>query len=181
MCAKFLTNNAMLTPTVLNIDDSEDDAVMLKAACGSGKVAFKFQWVNSGESALLYLKGDDPYANRESFPFPTLILLDLKMPGTSGFDVLRSIRTHKNESIRRLPVVVFTSSMHDEDARCAFELGADAYLVKPSDFDELRAMIITIDSILARSELDLSPLRNLRDAKVRESYLTVSCSSGKSG
>jgi CheY-like chemotaxis protein len=181
MCAKFLTNNPMHTPTVLNIDDSEDDAVMLKAACVSGKVAFHFQWVNSGESALLYLKGDKTYADRESFPFPTLILLDLKMPGTSGFDVLRTIRTDKNESIRRLPVVVFTSSMHDEDARCAFKLGADAYLVKPSDFDELRAMITTIDSILSRSEGDLSPLRNLRDAKVRESYLTDSCGPGKSG
>lgn len=156
----------MIPPTVLNVDDSEDDVVMLKAACDSTKVSFRFQSVGSGENALLYLQGAPPFADRERFPFPALLLLDLKMPGTSGFDVLQSIRASKETSFQRLEVVVFTSSMHDEDATRAFELGADAYLVKPADFNELRRIVASIDSLLARSDLNLSELRHLPDAKV---------------
>ena len=139
---------------------------MLKAACDSAKVSFRFQSVNSGDHALLYLQGAPPYIDRDRFPFPALVLLDLKMPGTSGFDVLQSVRAPKQPAFNRLPVVVFTSSMHDEDATRAFELGADAYLVKPSGFDEIRRVVTTIDSLLSRSDFDLSALRRLPDAKL---------------
>ena len=156
----------MLPPTVLNVDDSEDDIVMLQAACDSAKVSFRFQSVDCGENAISYLQGIQPYADRERYPFPALLLLDLKMPGTSGFDVLESIRNPKHPSLQRLPVVVFTSSMHEPDAVRAFQLGADAYLVKPSDFEELRKMVMTIDALLSRSEIDLAELRHLPDAKL---------------
>jgi CheY-like chemotaxis protein len=154
------------SPTILNVDDSEDDVVMLRAACTSARVAFQLQAANSGADALLYLQGAQSYADRERFPFPALVLLDLKMPGTSGFEVLQALRSPKHESLRRLPIVIFTSSMHDEDATRAFQLGADAYLVKPSDFDELRRVVTTLDSILSRAEPDLSDLRNLPDTKL---------------
>ena len=152
-------------PTILNVDDSEDDIVMLRAACASSKVTFCLQSLNSGYEALHYLQGVQSYADRERFPFPALLLLDLKMPGTSGFEVLQFLRSPKHESLR-LPIVVFTSSMHDEDATRAFQLGADAYVVKPSDFDELRRVVTTLDTILSRPEPDLSDLRHLPDTKL---------------
>ena len=155
-----------MPPALLYVDDSDDDVVMLQAACSSARVAFRFTFVNSGDAALSYLKGAQSYADRERFPFPALLLLDLKMPGISGFEVLQSIRSPKNQALHRLPVIVFTSSMHDEDANRAFQMGADAYLVKPSDFDELRRVVTTIDAILSRGEPDLSDLGHLPDAKL---------------
>jgi len=153
-------------PVILNVDDSEDDVVMLRAACSSARVVFQLQSVNSGDQALEYLRGAQSYADRDRFPFPALILLDLKMPGMSGFDLLQSLRSPKHESLPRVPIVIFTSSMHDEDATRAFQLGADAYVVKPSDFDELRRVVTTIDAILSRSERDLASLRDLPDTKL---------------
>lgn len=163
----------MAVPIVLNVDDSEDDVVVLQAACQSAKVSFRFQAVDGGEEALLYLQGASPYGDRTHFPFPDLLLLDLKMPGTSGFEVLEWLRAQSQPSLRQLPVVVFTASMHEEDAARAFQVGADAYVVKPSDFEDLRRMVGTLDALLTRETMDLAPLANLRDAKLSRS-VTVS-------
>jgi CheY-like chemotaxis protein len=163
----------MIPPTVLNVDDSEDDVVMLQAACESVKVSFRFQSVEGGESAILYLQGAQPYSDRDCFPFPNLLLLDLKMPGKSGFDVLEWLRAQA-PPLQQLPIIVFTASVHDEDAVRAFQLGADAYLVKPSDFNDLRRMVITIDAALSRSEIDFAELRNLQDARLSAQQLQAS-------
>ena len=156
----------MAARTILNVDDSEDDVVMLQAACQSTKVSFRFQSVDGGEKALLYLQHAKPYDDPTHFPFPDLLLLDLKMPGKSGFDVLEWLRAHAHPALRQLPVIVFTSSMHEEDAARAFRLGANAYFVKPSDFEDLRRAVRTIDDLLAKSQLDLTPLSHLPDAKL---------------
>jgi CheY-like chemotaxis protein len=156
----------MAARTVLNVDDSEDDMVMLQAACQSAKVSFRFQAVDGGENALLYLQGGEPYANRAVFPFPDVLLLDLKMPGKSGFDVLEWLRAQAHPPLQRLPVIVFTSSMHDEDAARAFQLGANAYFVKPSDFADLRHAVRAIDGLLSSNPIDMAQLNSLRDAKL---------------
>ena len=152
--------------TVLNVDDTEDDVVMLQAACQSAKVSFRFQSVDGGENALLYLQGADPYDDASVFPFPDLLLLDLKMPGKSGFDVLQWLRAQAHPRLQKLPVIIFTSSMHNEDATRAFESGANAYFVKPSDFEDLRRAVRTIDGLLSNKEIDLAPLAELPDAKL---------------
>ena len=171
----------MAARTVLNIDDSEDDVVMLQAACQSAKVSFRFQSVDGGESALQYLQGHEPYANREIFPFPDLLLLDLKMPGKSGFDVLAWIRAQAAPPLQKLPVIIFTSSMHDEDATRAFQFGADAYFVKPADFDDLRRAVRAIDGLLASKEIDMAQLNGLPDAKLpwRPAVQSTQNSAGK--
>ncbi len=139
----------MAVPTVLTVDDSPDDLMLLSLACGSAKVCFALQSVQSGHCAIAYLQGSQAYADRGRFPFPDLILLDLKMPGKSGFEVLEWIRSRPETKV--LPVIVFTSSTQPEDKQRACELGANDYWVKPVDYDELQGMMRTVDTLLGTS------------------------------
>ena len=95
--------------------------------------------MRDGEQAIDYLSGRGAYANRERNPLPYLLLLDLKMPGTDGFEVLQWIRGEPE--LRRLLVVVLTSSNLQADVDRAYELGANSYLVKPVEFDEMVNML----------------------------------------
>jgi CheY-like chemotaxis protein len=99
--------------------------------------------VGDGDQALAYLSGAEPYANREEYPMPSLILLDLKMPRKSGLEVLAWIRQQSN--LKRMPVVIFTSSKHDHDINRAYDLGANSYLVKPVGFEALQETIRQVD------------------------------------
>ena len=91
--------------------------------------------VPNGLEAVKYLKGEPPYSDRTKYPVPDIVLLDLKMPFMSGFEVLHWIR--QRPGLKRLPVIILTSSVQDSDARAAYEAGANSYLVKPTDFNEL--------------------------------------------
>jgi CheY-like chemotaxis protein len=91
--------------------------------------------VKDGTDAVRYLKGEGVYADRHSYPPPSLILLDLKMPQTSGFEVLRWVR--EQPSLDHVAVVVMTGSQNSEDVQRAYQLGADSYLVKPATFSDL--------------------------------------------
>jgi CheY-like chemotaxis protein len=95
--------------------------------------------VADGDQAISYLSGKGPYGNRERFPLPFLLLLDLKMPGTDGFEVLQWVRSEPE--LKRLLVVVLTSSNLQADVDRAYELGANSYLVKPVSFDEMVHLI----------------------------------------
>src|SRR5581483_1794343 len=88
--------------------------------------------VGDGDAAIAYLAGVDGYADRTRFPLPALVLLDLKLPRRSGLEVLEWIR--KQPGVRRIPVVVLTSSRQRPDVDCAYDLGANSYLVKPVEF-----------------------------------------------
>jgi len=79
-----------------------------------------------------------PYDDRAAYPLPTIILLNLKLPRRSGHEVLQWIRAHPN--LRRVPVVVLTSSAESADVKKAYEIGAKSYLVKPVEFDDLLRM-----------------------------------------
>jgi CheY-like chemotaxis protein len=87
----------------------------------------------TGEEAVAYLSGEGRYRNRTEFPLPALVLLDLKMPGMDGFDVLKWVREQPGLSLLR--VVVLTSSDSMRDVNLAYQLGANSFLVKPVDFD----------------------------------------------
>ena len=95
--------------------------------------------VRDGEQAIAYLGGRGPYGNRERFPLPFMVLLDLKMPGTDGFEVLHWIRA--DADLKRLLVVVLTSSNLQADVDKAYELGANSYLVKPVEFDQMLHLV----------------------------------------
>jgi CheY-like chemotaxis protein len=88
--------------------------------------------VATGEEALAYLKGDGMYSDRQQHPLPSLVLLDLKLPGIGGFEVLRWIR--QQPALAGLRVVVLTNSTDVRDANLAFRLGATSFIIKPEDF-----------------------------------------------
>jgi CheY-like chemotaxis protein len=119
---------------VLLVEDNADDIALVRRALLKGKVVNPLQVVRSGEEALEYLVGTGRYANRVEYPLPELMLLDLKLPGIDGFQVLRWIR--QQPGIKALRVVVLTSSNELHDATLAYKAGANSFLVKPIDFDE---------------------------------------------
>jgi len=121
--------------TILHIEDDPNDVLLMKHACRAANLGCEVEFVSDGEVAVAYLKGEDPYGDRQQYPLPDLLLLDLKMPRKTGFEVLEWIR--KQSTLRRLLVFIFTSSRHQDDINRAYELGANGYLVKPVGFDLL--------------------------------------------
>ena len=117
----------------LVVEDNDNDALLLRRAFTKARVLNPVHVVKNGEEAIAYLGGTGRYSNRAEFPLPALVLLDLKMPGLDGFDVLRWIR--QEPELRALRVVVLTSSDEIRDINLAYQLGANSFLVKPADFD----------------------------------------------
>jgi CheY-like chemotaxis protein len=125
--------------TILVAEDSDDDVFFLKRAITRAGLNVQWQVVANGEQAMAYLKGDLQYGNRELFPFPTLALLDIKMPRKNGLEVLKEIRC--DPRLTRLLVVFLTSSDDPEDINLAYELHANSYLVKTNNAQDLELLI----------------------------------------
>jgi CheY-like chemotaxis protein len=122
-------------PVLLHVEDDPNDVLLLQRAFRKANLPINIQAVNDGDKAVAYLDGANGFGDREKFPLPALVLLDLKMPRKSGLEVLAWIRGQPK--LRRVLVVIFTSSKHDEDINRAYDLGANSYLVKPVGFDML--------------------------------------------
>ena len=116
-------------PVILLAEDDDNDVFFMRRALDKSQVEFPLQVVTDGQQAIDYLGGEGKFSDREQFPIPSVILLDLKMPFRDGFDVLAWIRTQS--SLEGIPVAVLTSSAEERDRRRAKELGANAYFVKP--------------------------------------------------
>jgi CheY-like chemotaxis protein len=116
-------------PVILLAEDDDNDVFFMRRALQKSQVDFAVQVVGDGQQALDYLSGQGKFSNREQFPLPSVILLDLKMPFLDGFDVLAWTRTQP--SLDKVPVAILTSSAEERDRRRARELGARAYFVKP--------------------------------------------------
>jgi CheY-like chemotaxis protein len=125
--------------TILLADDGEDDLVLMRAAFKMAGCNLPVHEVRNGEEVIAYLRGEGDYGDRINFPLPTVLLLDLNMPRKNGFEILDWVRAHS--VLKRLTVIVLTASMRRQDVERAFDLGATSFLVKPSDLDELAAMI----------------------------------------
>ena len=138
--------------TVLYIEDNADDFFLFKLASRKCGTPFSLRHAADGEQAIDYLGGAGDYVDREEYPFPDLVLLDLKMPRLDGFEVLEWIRT--NPVTKTLPVVVLAGSSFRADVRRALELGANSYAVKPAKFEELQVLIDQIADVwLAREKV----------------------------
>ena len=121
---------------ILLVEDNARDEALTRRALGKSNVLNTVVSVKDGVEALDYLFGSGPYEGKERPRLPELVLLDLKLPKIDGLQVLEKIRA--DESTRRLPVVVFTSSSEDEDMIRSYDLGANSYVRKPVDFAQFQ-------------------------------------------
>ncbi|WP_131782458.1 response regulator [Legionella gresilensis] len=128
---------------ILLVEDDKLDADLVIKALQSEKIYNTIDWVKDGKEALDYLRFEGMYSSRENTQ-PILVLLDLKMPKINGIEVLQSIRADAN--LKKLPVVILTSSKEEQDLVNAYNLNVNAYVVKPVDFVQFTEAIRHIGS-----------------------------------
>ena len=128
---------------ILLVEDSPDDALLIQRAFRKANLANPVQLVRDGEEAVAYLSGAPPYEDRTRFPLPVFMLLDLKLPRRSGLEVLAWVR--QESVVKRLPVVVLTSSRESVDVNRAYDLGVNSYLTKPVGFEALLEMVKNVN------------------------------------
>jgi CheY-like chemotaxis protein len=114
---------------MLHIDDNEDDRFLFKRAWQHAGIHLSLVSLASGEACIDYLAGNGEYADRSMYPLPCILFLDLKMNGTSGFDVLEWVR--KQPFLQHLVIILYSSSNHSSDVQRGMELGANAFVTKP--------------------------------------------------
>jgi two-component system, response regulator len=137
---------------ILLVEDNPDDAELFRQAFSRAGVSSDLRAVEDGEEALGYLRGTGIYADRKQFPRPHLLLLDLRMPYPTGFEILQQLRA--KPEFKALPVIAFSGSEYAQDVRRAYELGANCFLKKPNSFDELTQVVKDLGSFwLDRCEL----------------------------
>src|ERR1041385_679926 len=124
---------------ILLVEDDEGDILLLRRAFRNAHIANPLIEVRDGQAAIQYLSGSGDYADRARYPIPFLILLDLRLPKLSGFEVIAWLRDQPQ--LADLVVVVLTASDHVPDVTKARDLGANSYLVKPGTFEELVQMV----------------------------------------
>jgi CheY-like chemotaxis protein len=127
--------------TILQVEDDSNDVFFFQHAMKKAGVTNPIQVVGDGQEAIDYLKGVGKFADRERFPLPSLVLLDLKLPYVMGLDVLKWIR---QEAGMGIVVLLLTASSNEEDIAAAYRLGANGFLVKPSDAEKFEDMVIAI-------------------------------------
>jgi len=153
-CSTNLIETLMaIQQIILLVEDDENDVMLLKRAFTKAGFKDNLRVVRNGTDAMSYLSGKGIYKDRDQYPLPFLVLLDLKMPGISGFEVLQWAR--KDPNLKRLLIVVLTASNLQTDVDHAYELGANSYLVKPIEFDAMVAMVSRFEAYW--SELNRIP------------------------
>lgn len=119
---------------ILQVEDDETDVLLLQHAFKKADINEPVHVVNDGREAIDYLSGKGRFADRNTYPLPRMVLLDLKLPETSGLEVLAWMR---NKAMLKTTVVIaLTSSNQDTDIRRAYELGANSYVVKPAGLEK---------------------------------------------
>jgi CheY-like chemotaxis protein len=130
-----VTTNPVKPKIILMADDDDDDRLLAQDALKESLVAGELHFVEDGEQLMDYLCYRGKYASPASAPRPGLILLDLNMPRKDGREALREIKA--NLELRRIPVVVLTTSKADTDIGALYDLGANSFISKPFQFEAL--------------------------------------------
>jgi CheY-like chemotaxis protein len=145
--------------TVLLVEDDLNDIFLVKRAFKKACIPNPLQVVTDGVEAIHYLQGDGKYADRQLYPLPHLIVMDIKMPRKTGFEVLEWIK--RDGMLKRIPVIIVSSSDQPHDINRAYEMGANAYMVKPVDFRAVESLFQSITHYwgleCAKPELDPEP------------------------
>ena len=126
---------------ILLVEDDPNHAELVGFALDDQQVASTVHHVSDGQEALDYLFRQGDYAELDKSPRPHLILLDLRLPKVDGLEVLKEITTSHDQELRRIPVVVLTSSEAEKDTAAAYDYRANSYLVKPVDFTKFQRLI----------------------------------------
>jgi two-component system, chemotaxis family, response regulator Rcp1 len=132
--------NAVKAIEILLIEDNAGDARLAKEALRDAKVKNNLSWVGDGVEAIAYLRKEGDY---HKVPRPDLILLDLNLPRKDGREVLSEIKSDRN--LKRIPVVILTTSQAEEDIFKAYHLNANCYITKPVDLDQFIKVVRTIE------------------------------------
>jgi len=128
-----------ILPTILLVEDMPSDAALIRRGFEKTKVLNPIVWTKNGQEALGYLSGLGQYGDRNKYPLPALILLDLDLPEMTGFELLQWKRTQPY--IRRIPVVILTIDRATSAVNAAYDLGANSYLIKPGNPDEIMRIV----------------------------------------
>ncbi|SPE61246.1 Response regulator receiver protein [Verrucomicrobia bacterium] len=124
---------------ILVAEDDSSDAFFLQRAFEKAGFAVRLHFTKDGQEVIDYLRGAEPFSDRQAHPLPHLLLLDLKMPRLNGFDVLRWIK--EQPKLKRLLVIIFSSSEEVQDINQAYDLGANSYVAKPHAFEDLQGIV----------------------------------------
>ena len=143
--------------TLLLADDDPDDRLLVEEALEEGGAAVELRSVEDGEELVSYLLRRGRYADPSLSPYPALILLDLKMPRKDGHQALKEIKG--DPRLRRIPVVVLTTSKAEEDVARAYDSGANSFVAKPTDFRTLVEVMRTMEGYWGKT-VTLPPERN---------------------
>lgn len=135
-------NNVHDDFTVLLVEDDLNDIFLVKRAFKKANIPNPLQVVTDGAEAIHYLQGAEKYADRGLYPLPHLVVMDIKMPRKTGFEVLEWIK--QDGILRRVPVVIVSSSDEVADVNRAYELGANAYMIKPMNFRSVESLFQSI-------------------------------------
>jgi CheY-like chemotaxis protein len=130
------------TLIILMADDDADDRLLAREAMQESRVLNDLYFVEDGVQLLNYLRGDGVFYNRALYPMPGLILLDLNMPKMDGREALAQLKA--DPRLRRIPVVILTTSKAEEDKMKGYDLGAASYITKPVTFDALVELMRTL-------------------------------------
>jgi CheY-like chemotaxis protein len=147
---------------ILLVEDSRMDVELTLDAFREARLANTVHVASSGEQALDYLLGQGRYADRGAFPLPDLILLDLKLPGISGHEVLKRIKSEP--VIKRIPVIILTSSKEEGDRTLSYDNGANSYLLKPVSFEGFLAVVRQVGEYWLSLNVK-PPMENTKDGK----------------
>jgi hypothetical protein len=125
---------------ILMAEDNPDDVLITKRAWKKGNIKNKLYIVNNGEEALQFLYKQEAHVNA---PTPSLMLLDLKMPRVDGFEVLKTIK--QDPQLKKMPVIMLTTSNREKDIQLAYDLGCNSYIVKPVGYENFLKAIVDIN------------------------------------
>jgi CheY-like chemotaxis protein len=127
---------------ILVADDDEEDRMLVKEALAESRLANNLQFVVDGEDLLAYLRNQGKYSDKQRFPTPGLILLDLNMPRKDGREAVREIKSDPH--LRIIPIVVLTTSKAEEDVIKTYDLGVSSFITKPVTFSSLVDIMRTL-------------------------------------
>lgn len=155
--------------SILVIDDDDNDVEFILRAIKKAGYSNPVHVCHDGEEGVTYLSGDGKYSDRAKFPFPQVVLTDLKMSGLSGLEVIKWVRS--NAAWRSVPLIVFSSSGMLRDINAAYHEGASCYVKKPSsseDFERVIKSVLDFWLMCERPEVPGKPVEDISPVEIQK-------------